>query len=348
MSDEVVSRILNPASLLPESQAWAGVPSRLTLAGHPSVAGSKPYAVPGHTVEVVAVRSNEGPGVLVLLDDESAADEVVASIRRRMVVPTIVTVRGREPQPVREALEALADVPRARATIRGAGVPQAALDQRYFQPILDSEARRGNQGFLYFGDNRESGAAFLFAGPIDSTALLAEFEFDEGMELADPERPKIRYRSADGVSRWVLAGSGQVRNPAMTQMRDEWWREWRSKPRPALRLHNPFIHPDALPPLEQKPPVMLAAVPANIVLGEEMSNELPGLGRGWSVWPFTSGDGPGLLAISPNELQPEMARHHVLAAGGASVPVLLVFRGQEPQPVAAALEAAHARARWPQ
>jgi len=324
--------IVNPSG--EHATAWSGLPGRLSVVGDPAEAQAAPYKVLGYSVRVASLRSDHGDGVLALVEDERSLQHVAAAIRG--------------PLPVRDALAELASRPPRRFLLRFGTIPRPARDLRFFQPVIDAEARRGNPGELYFGDSRNEDAGLIFHGPLDGKALAEEFELDDGMELERGENPRLGYSTAGGELAWVLVGRPISVSVAMRELRDAWWQEWRAKPRPPVTLHNPFIHPAALPALPVIRPVILDSVPNGLVIGDEMSTtELLGLGRGWSVWPFTSADGPGLLAVSPYTRAPEMSLPEVLDAGPASVPVLIVVRGQEPPPVAAAMKEAQVEATWP-
>ena len=243
------------------------------------------------------------------------------------------------------------DAPR-RGVVRLAGVPRGAWDLRYFQPIIDAEGRRGNPGKVDFGNTYERRAAIRFRTPIDLPAIAAEFELDEGMTLDTPAFPGVFYDSAKEQRVWLVGGARKRSDPEADQARAEWWREWRAKPRPRVTLHNPFLHPDALPPIAHAAPVVVTEAPDVIRLGPVMSDELPGLGAGWSVWPveWAPVGAPlrqGLLVIAPAVQTFEQAQAAVENSGGTELPVLLAIRGQEPPSVGAALRAANAEATYP-
>ncbi|MEP6842020.1 MAG: hypothetical protein ABJA11_00780 [Pseudolysinimonas sp.] len=233
-----------------------------------------------------------------------------------------------------------------RRLVRYAAVPQPAWNQHFVQPVLDAEARRGNPGEWSFGDYQIAEAGIVFGGRIDTKALTAEFELDEGMSIRTQRGAGIIYRDADGEIALTLDGADRPRSEAMEAVRAAWWREWRAKPRARVTLHNPFLHPEALPDVIAPRPVMLAEVPDDIELERHMSSELPGLGDGWSVWPFTSAKGNGLLVIAPEWFDEVSAHAAIDSAGGATHPVLLAIRGRESSPIEAALRSAKAEAKY--
>ena len=243
--------------------------------------------------------------------------------------------------------EAVADPPPARRLIRYSGAPRAAWDRRFFQPVLDAEAARGNVGEWDFGDYQIGEAAIAFRGPIDAKAVKEEFALDEGMDIRVEHGAGVRYRDPSGGIALVLVGAEWPRTAAMKAARESWWQGWHAKPRPLIALHNPFVHPDAFPPRPAPRPVVLDVPPQRLELGGYMSPELPGLGDGWSVWPFTSTGGAGLLVIAPDWFDLVSARGAIDDAGGTELPVLLVIRGQEPPAVTAALRDARAEATYP-
>lgn len=239
-----------------------------------------------------------------------------------------------------------------RGVVRLAGVPRAAWDLRYFQPIIDAEGLRGNPGKVDFGNTYERRAAIRFRTPIDLPAVAAEFELDDGMTLDTPAFPGVFYDSEHEERVWLVGGARKRSDDAAEKAREEWWREWRAKPRPRTALHNPFLHPDALPALVRPIPVVVADAPDVIHLGPVMSDELPGLGAGWSVWPveWAPVGAPlreGLLVIAPAVQAIEQARAAVANSGGTDLPVLLAIRGREPASIASALRAANAEATYP-
>ena len=234
-----------------------------------------------------------------------------------------------------------------------AGVPRAASDLSYFQPNhIDAEGQRGDPGKVDFGNTYERRAAIRFRTPIDLQAIAAEFELDDGMTLDTPAFPGVFYDSEHEERVWLVGGARKRSDDAAEKTRAEWWREWRAEPRPRTALHNPFLHPDALPALVRPVPVVVADVPDVIHLGPLMSDELPGLGAGWSVWPVEWAPvgaplRPGLLVIAPAVQSLEQARAAVENSGGTELPVLLTIRGREPMPIASALRVANAEATYP-
>jgi hypothetical protein len=234
---------------------------------------------------------------------------------------------------------------RARPLVRYAAAPRAAWDHRYFQPLLDSEAARGNPGEWDFGDYQTAEASITFRHPIDGGAIAIEFELDDGMSLqADPAR--VVYDDASGEVALVACGAQWEPDATTTEARDAWWREWHAKPRPLVRLLNPIVHPGAFPGMVASHPTLLDAIPEPLRLGRYMSPELPGLGDGWSVWPFDAPTGSGLLVIAPIWFDDATARAAVDDAGGTELPVLLVIRDREPPPVTDALRDAQAEAKY--
>jgi hypothetical protein len=173
-------------------------------------------------------------------------------------------------------------------------------------------------------------------------ALKAEFEMDEGMEILPQGGGGIVYRDRDDEIALTLHGIDRPRTPAMTTAHADWWARWHAKPRPLVLLHNPFLHPDAIPRSDLPRPSVVLDAPERLELGQYMSPQLPGLGGGWSLWPFTGPDGQGLLAIAPNWFDSTTARAAVEDAGGADLPVLVAIRGQEPPVVVGALREARA------
>lgn len=238
------------------------------------------------------------------------------------------------------------DPPPARRLIRYSGAPRAAWDERFFQPVVEAEAARGNAAAWDFGDYQIPEAAIAFRGPIDVKALREEFDLDDGMEIRVEHGSGVRYFDPTGDVALALVGAEWPRTEAMKASREAWWQQWRARPRPLTALHNPFLHPDALPLREIPAPVVLDKVPEWLELGRYMSPELPGLGNGWSVWPFTDSDGGGLLVIAPKWFDLATAREGIDDAGGTDQRVLLAIRGQEPEPVTAALREAKAEAKY--
>lgn len=242
--------------------------------------------------------------------------------------------------------EAVGDPSPARRLVRYSGAPRAAWDDRFFRPVLEAEAARGNAAGWDFGDYQIPEAAIAFRGPIDVKALREEFDLDDGMDIRVEHGGGVRYYDQNGDIALVLLGAEWPRTQAMKAARETWWQQWRARPRPLTALHNPFIHPDALSPRTVPAPVVLDRLPEWLQLGRRMSSDLPGLGSGWSVWPFTGSDGEGLLVIAPKWFDLATARAAVDDSGGTDHPVLLTIRGQEPAPVTAALREARAEAKY--
>jgi hypothetical protein len=87
-------------------------------------------------------------------------------------------------------------------------------------------------------DSRQS---WRFRHPLDVAALIAEFDFAEGVRVvggpSDPGR--IEFDARSGGLAFVIAGSGR-HSFWSSRGRAAWWREWRAHPAPRRTVSNPF------------------------------------------------------------------------------------------------------------
>jgi len=120
-----------------------------------------------------------------------------------------------------------------------AGSPMR-LAVRALDPILDAERARGNTGRLEFGAMRDGRARWQLKHAIDGLALLAQFEFGEGISV-DAEWPGGRVsflgRQLD-VLFVILGRPGDGLGSA--RKRAAWWAAWEAGPRERVRFENPF------------------------------------------------------------------------------------------------------------
>lgn len=233
--------------------------------------------------------------------------------------------------------------------VRLASVPPGAWDQRFFQPVIDAEAARGNPGRIRFGDLHWENTFFEFALPIDVKAIRAEFELDDGMSIESRGGSVCVFYDGDAADEhWALAGSTRDRTPEQRHTNHEWWRAWRARPRPIRQLFNPFLHRDALPPWDPPKPVILDPPLASLeIVGWMPTTELIGLGRGWSVWSFQSRGLEGLVVLAPKWVADlSSAINIVRNAGGTELPVIVAIRGLEPPWLADAVETAGVATRF--
>jgi hypothetical protein len=221
------------------SRDWTSLPGTgLRLNGVLRPAFAPPFTIPGVAVQVGTLRdAGDGVATLCLVEAEDR-DAVVAELESRraaLTMTAIVVVRGAEPPELLAPLNEAMGWAVTASTTRFGTLPEPARDPSFYAPIVAAEVARGNTGQLQYGSLHDTRTGFAFRFPIDEEAILAEFEFDAGMEFEHRPYPVIMY---DGE--WGVGGASGPSDGDHEAARAEWWREWRAAPRPRVLLRNPF------------------------------------------------------------------------------------------------------------
>lgn len=107
-------------------------------------------------------------------------------------------------------------------------------------PIVGAEAQRGNPARLDFGDMHDQTTRFLLRHPIDLDALRAQFEFGDGIVLAQPEAGGVViFHGRNGRTAFWMEGALDESDWSRYR-RTRWWRRWQAKPRARVPFSNPF------------------------------------------------------------------------------------------------------------
>lgn len=155
--------------------------------------------------------------------------------------PTLVAVHELGPAFVSEAIDRARDWP----PVSGLTVPEQAQNSSFARQLIASEFARGNQDPRPEGVPNDPRSTLKFRYPIDVEAIEAEFEFDWGIEVhRSTAGPVIEFTAPggynDGWSGWGISGGREFPSARVRELRELWWREWRSHPHKKVRLTNPF------------------------------------------------------------------------------------------------------------
>jgi hypothetical protein len=110
---------------------------------------------------------------------------------------------------------------------------------RTLWPLLAAERARGNGGSRSNGDIHDGRSVYQLRNPIDTEALLAQFDFGEGVNVNPALPGSVSFRGRDGSSVFGIVG----RRPASrwnSIMRWWWWRRWNGVRHERVPFANPF------------------------------------------------------------------------------------------------------------
>lgn len=110
---------------------------------------------------------------------------------------------------------------------------------RSLWPLLAAERARGNGGSRSSGDLHDSRSVYQLRNPIDTEALLAQFEFGEGVNVNPAPPGSVSFTGANREPVFGIVG----RRPASrwsAWRRARWWRRWNAGNRDRAPFANPF------------------------------------------------------------------------------------------------------------